>query len=173
MSTTGADTQKMGGCTSSAAATEKSLLVAEEGKGEEETVHDGPIMTFLKAFAIPCALLFYVFIAVTKTLLTKVLMDTNSAPVAFSATSCWVTCLCLVPVFIIDPKKWGYIQRQQLPGFALVTALVALDLAFTNIAMSLLALALQQVTLRHDPSTAAAVATRACTAPATSAAVLS
>jgi len=108
---------------------------------------------FVMKFAAAFAIVFYITVAVVKTMLTKVLLNSASTPVALSATSCWVTCVMLIPVFVISPKTWGVLNwRKNGMGFAMVTVLVTLDLAFTNISMSLLALAVQQCILAVNPA---------------------
>jgi len=104
-------------------------------------------------FAAPMALGFYIFIAVVKTMLTKALFEGGAAyPVGFSAVSAIATCLVLVPVFIIQPKQWAVPKKDYMPGFCLVCTLVALDLALTNIAVALLAVAIQQCIIATNPA---------------------
>jgi drug/metabolite transporter (DMT)-like permease len=104
-------------------------------------------------YAVPGAIGFYVFVAVLKTMLTKALFEGAGAyAVGFSAVSAVATCLCVVPVFIYDPKTWAVPSKEKLPGFCLVCVLVALDLALTNIAVSLLAVAIQQCIIATNPA---------------------
>jgi len=104
-------------------------------------------------YAAALSIVFYIAIAVTKTLLTKSLLNDASTPVALSAMSCIVTCLMLVPLFIVKPSTRGTIDlRVNGWGFALVTVLVTLDLAFTNISVSLLSVSIQQTLLALNPT---------------------
>jgi len=85
-------------------------------------------------------------------MLTKSLLNDSSAPVAFSAMSCIVTCIMLVPLFLIKPSTWGVINwRANWKGFSLVTVLVTLDIALTNIAVSQLSVSIQQTLLALNP----------------------
>jgi hypothetical protein len=125
-------------------ATESTKLVGND---------EGGAFAFFMRFAAASAITFYIGVAVVKTMLTKQLLNSTVAPVALSATSCIVTCLMLIPVFVLRPSTWGVLDwRKNGMGFALVTVLVTLDLAFTNIAMSLLAIAIQQCILAVNPA---------------------
>ncbi|KAL1503951.1 hypothetical protein AB1Y20_010369 [Prymnesium parvum] len=104
-------------------------------------------------YAAALSIVFYIAVAVTKTLLTKQLLNSASTPVALSAMSCIITCITLVPVFLIKPSTWGVLDwRKNGWGFALVTLLVTLDLAFTNISVSLLSVPIQQTLLAVNPA---------------------
>jgi len=103
-------------------------------------------------YAAALAICFYIVVAVTKTMLTKQLLSTSMAPVALSAMSCIVTCLTLVPLFLIKPSTWGMINWQKnWLGFSFVATLVTLDLAFTNKAVALLPVSIQQTLLALNP----------------------
>jgi len=109
-------------------------------------------------YAAPASIGFYIFIAVLKTMLTKALFSGGADfPVGFSAVSAIATCMVVAPVFIVKPETWAIPSREILPGFCLVCALVALDLAFTNIAVSLLAVAIQQCIIATNPAFTVAI----------------
>lgn len=117
---------------------------------DEETSQDA--VWYVK-YAAALSIVFYIAVAVTKTLLTKQLLNNASTPVALSALSCIVTCITLIPLFLIKPSTWGIIDWQKNGlGFALVTVLVTLDLAFTNISVSLLSISIQQTIIAVNPA---------------------
>jgi drug/metabolite transporter (DMT)-like permease len=118
-------------------------------KGEAEDSTPGWVVKF----GAPLAIGFYIFVAVLKTMLTKALFEGGAAfPVGFSAISAVATCITLVPVFLADKSQWAVPKRDYMPGFILVCVLVALDLALTNIAVSLLAVAIQQCIVATNPA---------------------
>jgi len=102
--------------------------------------------------AAPLAIMLYIVVAVTKTLTTKALVMEVKAPVALSAWSSFVTCLCCVPVFLIKPDQWGVPHRANYKGLMLVVVLLSLDMAFTNIAVSMLSVTIQQCLLAVNPT---------------------
>merc|ERR1711865_454542 len=53
---------------------------------------------------------------------------------------------------LIDRTQWAVPKRDYMPGFLLVCTLVALDLALTNIAVALLAVAIQQCIVATNPA---------------------
>jgi len=131
--------------------TEKTPLTEKEEKAPVGTKEK--VMSFFMKFAAPLALGFYIAVAVVKTMLTKALFEGGAAfPVGFSAISAIMTCLCLVPVFLIDKTQWAVPKREYFGGFMMVCVLVALDLALTNIAVSLLAVAIQQCIIATNPA---------------------
>ena len=95
---------------------------------------------------------FLTFVAVTKTLLTKTVFVHVPTPVAFSVFSCVVTAVCLVPVFMCQPKLFAFLDRKMMVGFIGVCIAIAIDLAATNVAISLLSVALQQVIKATSPA---------------------
>merc|ERR1719498_120483 len=104
-------------------------------------------------YGAPLAIAFYILVAVVKTMLTKALFEGGAAfPVGFSAISAVATCAVLVPVFLFDRTQWAVPKRDYMPGFLLVCTLVALDLALTNIAVALLAVAIQQCIVATNPA---------------------
>jgi drug/metabolite transporter (DMT)-like permease len=121
-------------------------------KGDEEGAGPLAASTLVSRFAAPLAISFYVAVAVIKTMLTKALFNANAQPVAFSSVSAMATCVTLVPVFLCDRSQWATPKSEYIRGFALVCVLVALDLALTNIAVSLLAIAIQQCIVATNPA---------------------
>jgi len=95
---------------------------------------------------------FLVFVAVTKTLLTKTVFVHGTPPIAFSAFSCVVTGLCIAPVFFIKPSLYASLTMEMMVGFLIVCLAIALDLALTNMAISLLSVALQQCIKATSPA---------------------
>ena len=90
-------------------------------------------------------------------MLTKVLLETSDTPVGFSSVSAAATCVALLPVFLIDRSAWALPKKEYLPGFLLVCVLVAFDLGFTNIAISMLSLTLQQCLIATNPAFTVAI----------------
>ena len=80
------------------------------------------------------------------------LLETSDTPVGFSSVSAAATCVALLPVFLIDRSAWALPKKEYLPGFLLVCVLVAFDLGFTNIAISMLSLTLQQCLIATNPA---------------------
>lgn len=115
--------------------------------------------SFVAKYAAPISISFYIFIAMLKTMLTKALFSSSAMPVAFSAVSAIATCITLVPYFVFDRNAWAVPKLEYLPGFSLVCVFVALDLAFTNLAISMLAIALQQCILATNPAFCVAIET--------------
>ena len=108
---------------------------------------------FYVKYAAALSITFYIGVAVLKTMLTKTLLNSASTPVALSAMSCIVTCIMLIPIFLYKPSTWGVLNwRKNGMGFFMVTVLVTLDLAFTNIAVSLLSVSIQQTLLAVNPA---------------------
>ena len=98
------------------------------------------------------AFAFLVFVAVTKTLLTKTVFVDGVPPVAFSVFSCVVTALCMLPVFLCDPSLFASLNCDMLLGFIAVCVFIALDLALTNVAIAMLSVALQQCIKATSPA---------------------
>lgn len=103
-------------------------------------------------WAAASALSFLVFVAVSKTLLTKLVFKHVATPVAYSVLSCVATNLCLVPIFMAKMGTFKYLDRSMLSGFALVCLAIAGDLAFTNVALNLLSVAFQQCIKSASPA---------------------
>ena len=93
--------------------------------------------------------------AVVKTQLTAVLFAGSKFPTAYSFYSCIVTCVMLVPVFILVPSQWGIPVKEMFvaPGYSLtlIVLFTAFDLGFTNIALANLSTALQQCIAATNP----------------------
>lgn len=98
------------------------------------------------------ALAFLTFVAVTKTILTKLVFTHVHAPVAFSVLSCLATNLCLAPVFLAKPSLFQSLQGRMLRPMLGVCLAIAIDLACTNVAISLLSVALQQCIKATSPA---------------------
>ena len=98
------------------------------------------------------AFCFLTFVAVTKTLLTKTVFVHVPTPVAFSVFSCFVTATCLLPVFMCKPSLFAFLDRKMLVGFMGVCVSIAIDLGATNVAISLLSVALQQCIKATSPA---------------------
>lgn len=91
-----------------------------------------------------CALSALVFVACSKTLLTKwAFIQLGNLPFAYSVLSCVVTNVCMLPYFACRPAALR-VSRSQLPTLGLVCLAVAADLVMTNRAVALLSVALQQ-----------------------------
>lgn len=90
------------------------------------------------------ALAFMVTVAVSRTILSKTILSDGGGPVGFSAFTCVCTILCLLPVFALHRESWGMLRREHAPGMALAGSLVCIDIAMTNMAVSMLDLPLQQ-----------------------------
>ena len=98
------------------------------------------------------ALSFLVFVAVTKTLLTKVVFVSMDQPVAYSILSCLVTNASLTPIFGYQPGSFKFLTKPMLKSFGLVCVAITADLAFTNVALSLLSVAFQQTIKSISPA---------------------
>ena len=98
-----------------------------------------------------------VTVSVTKTLLTKLLFEHVGLPVAFSVLSCIATIMCILPIFLFQGRgssgnSFSWLSRPMIPRFTAVCAAIAIDLACTNVALSLLSVALQQTIKATSPT---------------------
>tara|TARA_B110001452_G_scaffold44224_1_gene33840 strand:+ start:6070 stop:7251 length:1182 start_codon:yes stop_codon:yes gene_type:complete len=119
-----------------------------------------------------CAL---VAVAVAKTLLTKVALRSIKAPVAFSIVSCLVTNVGIGCILVARPSTFKLLQRGMLRDFGIVCVTIAIDLGCTNVAISLISLALQQCIRGASPAATIvieALVRRVCQRPAVVAVVL-
>ena len=82
-------------------------------------------------------------VATSKTLLTKFVFEKVAAPVAMSISSCVVTAVLLLPV-IAWKRPLMCIRGHQILSFAGICVAVAVDMACTNVGLSLLPIALHQ-----------------------------
>ena len=103
------------------------------------------------------ALSVMVLIGVSKTLLTKLLFEHIGLPVAFSVLSCVATNMCILPIFIFcggrgNGSSFTWLKWRMVPRFAVVCAAIAIDLACTNVALSLLSVVLQQTIKATSPT---------------------
>lgn len=104
-----------------------------------------------KHSAASASLAFLTFVAVSKTLLTKLVFTHSPTPVAFSILSCVATNLCIAPVLIYQ-GNFRMLTKKELPGFALVCLAMAIDLGCTNVALAILSVALQQCIKATSPA---------------------
>ena len=98
------------------------------------------------------ALGFLIAVGVSKTLLTKLVFEHVDTPVAFSVLSCIVTNVCLVPIFLLQPGSFKRLTPTMYRGFGFVCVAIAGDLACTNVALSVLSVALQQCIRGASPT---------------------
>jgi len=114
-------------------------------KGGEE---DEPTSGMAYNLKVTGALGTLIAIVVLKVQMTSMLFSTANYPTAYSLWSCIVTCLMLVPVFLLYPSKWAVPTKEMFlgPSYALTLIIVFLcaDMGFTNSAIAELNLALQQ-----------------------------
>lgn len=97
----------------------------------------------LRAIPASGSLCLLVSVAVAKTLLTKMIFERISAPVALSIASCVVTGILLLPILLWQ-KKLTLLRWRQVPSFASVCVAVAADMACTNVGLSILPIAFHQ-----------------------------
>lgn len=90
------------------------------------------------------------FVAVSKTLLTKFVFINVSTPVIFSTLSCILTSLALIPYFL--KTKLNRISPENVNEILLASVMITLDLAFTNVSLSLIPVSLQQCIRATAPS---------------------
>ena len=84
-------------------------------------------------------------VATIKAIVTKsVLDDVPGIPVAFSAISCTVTVIWILPIFAFFPASFNALRYEMIPSLVAACLLVAIDLTCTNIAIALLSVPLQQ-----------------------------
>jgi drug/metabolite transporter (DMT)-like permease len=98
------------------------------------------------------ALTILIAVAVSKTLLTKLVFEHVDTPVAFSVLSCVATNVCMVPIFLLKPGTFKRLTPEMRRGFGFVCVAIAGDLACTNVALSLLSVALQQCIRGASPT---------------------
>ena len=100
------------------------------------------------ATATLLSVVFLITIASGKTLITKAIFENLDFPypVFFSLLSCVTTAIGCVILFLLMPSvfKFTTVDKRHYKAFGMVTLLTALDMAFTNTALSLLSVALQQ-----------------------------
>ena len=99
-----------------------------------------------------CSIGLLMSVAATKTILTKLIFQQVSIPVAFSLLSCVMTILLLLPVFAVQPHLFQWVRPHMVKQLSVVCVMVAVDLGFTNIAISMLPLALQQCIAATTPA---------------------
>lgn len=96
---------------------------------------------------IPIVLTIYASVAIFKTLFTELMLQGVHFPfpVALSTLSCIVTPLACLLVFVVSPSSFQYPSKSGAKGLFYISLLTALDLGLSNIALSLISVALQQV----------------------------
>lgn len=101
------------------------------------------------------AIFFLITIMVVKTQMTAMLFSMATFPTAYSFYSCVVTEALLIPVFLIKPSQWGVPIKEMFVGptyaLTLVVVFTTFDLAFTNIALANISIALQQCIAATNP----------------------
>jgi len=97
------------------------------------------------------AIVALVGIAVIKTQLTASLFSHAPQPTAYGLWTCVVTCLLLVPFFLLVPGSFAVPKREMVYVLSLIVFFTALDLGATNIALSLISTALQQCIASTNP----------------------
>lgn len=105
-----------------------------------------------KATGATAAFCFLTFVAVTKTILTKSVFLRTPQPIAYSVLSCFVTALCMLPIFACLRDTFRQPARHMFRGLSLVSVAIAIDLACTNVAIALLSVALQQCIRAASPA---------------------
>ena len=125
------------------------LSEVESGKSDDEPTSGG---FWKKNRGSILALAFLTFVAVTKTILTKLVFTHVKAPVAFSVLSCVATNVCLLPVFAAKPSLFQPLRRRMFWPMLGVCFAIAIDLGCTNVAISVLSVALQQCIKATSPT---------------------
>jgi drug/metabolite transporter (DMT)-like permease len=127
-------------------AVERREVKADVEKAAADAPDDPSISGTIFAFC------FLTFVAVTKTILTKSVFMHVPQPVAYSVLSCVVTAICLGVIFLCQPHLYNTPNSSMIAGFTAVCIAIALDLACTNVAISLLSVALQQCIRAASPA---------------------
>jgi len=106
-----------------------------------------------KQVATVFAIFALVAIAVTKTQITAALLrfPTSGFPTAYSLWTCVVTCVLLVPFFLIKPSSFAVPTKEMIPVLATIILFMTFDLGFTNIALAKISTALQQCIASTNP----------------------
>lgn len=106
-----------------------------------------------KQIATLAAIFALVSIAVTKTQITAALLrfPTSGFPTAYSLWTCVVTCVLLVPFFLMKPSSFTVPSKQMAPTLGLIVLFMVVDLGFTNIALAKISTALQQCIASTNP----------------------
>ena len=152
-----------------------------EPEKEKEKAGFALVKAFVIGSAATLSILFYISVAVVKTMLTKA-RRAHPAPDHFARLPSRRATFSREPthpsgaprdigharrlllrlrrchvrrapaVFLIDRSAWAVPKKEYLPGFLLVCVLVAFDLGFTNIAIAMLSLTLQQCLIATNPA---------------------
>ena len=107
------------------------------------------------ATATTIALVSLVTIVVVKVQLTAWLFSMSKFPTVYSFYSAIVTDVMLIPMFLLFPKQWG-VPTLDMFGppkfvFTLIIIFTTFDMAFTNIALANISVALQQCIAATNP----------------------
>jgi hypothetical protein len=133
------------------AKTEASRLIDEAVTGELSG-GGGTDSSLSQVFRVAIATGALVGVGVLKTQLTARLFHIgHQPPTAYSLYSCIVVCCMLVPIFVVRPSYWAVPKREMARHLSLIVFFTALDLGFTNIALSELSTALQQCIASTNP----------------------
>ena len=107
------------------------------------------------ATATIIALVGLVTIVVIKVQLTAWLFSMSKFPTAYSFYSAIVTDVMLIPMFLLFPKQWGVPSLDMFGPpkfvFTLIIIFTTFDMAFTNIALANISVALQQCIAATNP----------------------
>ena len=90
------------------------------------------------------------FVAVTKTLLTKLVLTHVATPVIFSTLSCITTAFCIVPLFY--KVEFQCVDEKNKNKILIASFSIMLDLAFTNIALASISIPMQQCIRAFSPA---------------------
>jgi len=117
------------------------------------------------------ALIAFIGISVLKVQITSSLFDSADYPTAYSLWSCVITCLMLLPTFVVSelrlpgcitrplglpddfriPQTWAWIHWRHLPSLLVIVTATALDMGFTNIALDEISATVQQCIAATNP----------------------
>ena len=107
------------------------------------------------ATATTIALVSLVTIVVVKVQLTAWLFSMSKFPTVYSFYSAIVTDVMLIPMFLLFPKQWGVPSLDMFGPpkfvFTLIIIFTTFDMAFTNIALANISVALQQCIAATNP----------------------
>lgn len=130
---------------------EKAVQV-KTAKTDHIADEDEPPMDRATMIRLAVALTFLVFIAVVKTLLTKlVFVKLPGIPVAFAALSCVATMIWLLPIFAFWPSTWHMLQKEMIPSLSIVWFSAGVDLGCMNTAFAELSVAMAQTLRAASP----------------------
>lgn len=102
-------------------------------------------------YATLASVVMLIAIAVSKTQLTAALFSSSNYPTAYSLYSCVVTDIILIPCFLVRPSQWAVPTKAMAPTLGIILFFTCFDLAFTNLALSIISSALQQSIASTNP----------------------